>query len=148
MIDIQQATVSDLNKIVFIFESTRKEMEYIPKLHSHKENCEYFKSLIENGTLFIALYDKKIAGFIDAPPGWINHLYIDKNFQNKGIGKHLVTFAKSHSTDNMYLWVFEENTEAIRFYEREGFTLVEKRDIDIADNEEKLPDRKYSWIKS
>jgi ribosomal protein S18 acetylase RimI-like enzyme len=123
-------------------------MTYLPKIHSHKENIGYFKSQVENGTLYIATYNKKIAGFIGITSGWINHLYIDKYFQNKGVGKQLVTFAKTHSTDGLNLWVFEDNTKAILFYEREEFKLVEKRDIDKADNEEKLPDRKYRWIKS
>jgi putative acetyltransferase len=148
MVDIHKATQSDLNKIVFTFESTRRDMSYIPKLHTHKENIEYFKSRVEKSSIYIAVSDKKFAGFIDLTPQWINHLYVDKNFQNKGVGKQLITFAKSQSTDKLYLWVFEENQKAIRFYERENFTLVEKRDIDKADNEEDLPDRKYVWMHS
>jgi len=55
---------------------------------------------------------------------------------------------KSISFGQLYLWVFEDNTNAIRFYEREGFNLVEKRDKEKADNEEHLADRKYTWSKS
>jgi ribosomal protein S18 acetylase RimI-like enzyme len=49
------------------------------------------------------------------------------------------------SPAGLSLWVFEDNIDAIRFYEREGFQLVKKRDIEEQDNEEGLPDRLYKW---
>ncbi len=72
-------------------------------------------------------------------------LYIDPKFHNKGYGKLLLNHAKELSPNGLYLWVFEDNIGAIKFYEREGFKLIEKRDKDNADNEENLPDRKYYW---
>lgn len=47
------------------------------------------------------------------------------------------------------LMVFEDNKGAIKFYEREGFVLMEKRNQEQAKNEENLSDRRYEWrIKS
>ena len=42
------------------------------------------------------------------------------------------------------LWVFQANTGARRFYERDGCTLVKL--TDGADNEEREPDALYEWL--
>jgi GNAT superfamily N-acetyltransferase len=120
-------------------------MLYIPKIHTHKENCEYFKHLINTDTLFVALVDNQLSGFIGIESGWVNHLYIHSNFQNQGVGKALLDFAKKMYPNELQLWVFEDNKNAIRFYEREGFVLDLKRDALQTDNEENLPDRRYLW---
>jgi RimJ/RimL family protein N-acetyltransferase len=51
---------------------------------------------------------------------------------------------KNFKTGNKFeLWVFQENIRAIRFYEKNGFILVEKTNGER--NEEKVPDAKYIW---
>jgi ribosomal protein S18 acetylase RimI-like enzyme len=87
----------------------------------------------------------EIAGFMEINDGWLHHLYIAPNFQDKGFGKLLLDEAKELSPTGIQLMVFEGNKGAIKFYEREGFILVEKRNQEQTKNEENLPDRKYHW---
>jgi putative acetyltransferase len=77
--------------------------------------------------------------------GWIHHLYIAPEFQNKGFGTRMLDYAKKISPRGIKLWVFEDNKDAIRLYEREGFLLMKKRNKDETTNEENLPDRLYQW---
>ena len=55
----------------------------------------------------------------------IERIYVDKNFQGQQIGKLLLDkaldVAKEKNMDYIWLGVWEENKNAIRFYERHGF---------------------------
>ncbi len=125
----------------------RRNMTYLPHLHSDEETEHYITNLVKNEKMFVAEVDNIPAGFIQFDDTWIHHLYIDPEFQNKGVGKQLLDAVKKDSSE-LFLWVFEHNTGAIEFYEREGFTLLGKRDTHQSDNEEGLPDRKYKWTNS
>lgn len=93
----------------------------------------------------VAKKERVVLGFIHSENGWVNHLYVDLTCQNRGIGKVLLEEVKKQNPQGLNLWVFEENVNAIKFYEREGFELIEKRGKEQADNEEGLSDRKYFW---
>ena len=106
---------------------------------------QFFKKLVQGGTIFVAKQDTVLVGFMEVKDGWLHHLYITPSYQGKGIGTLLLLHAKSVSPQGLQLWVFEQNEGSIRLYEREGFVLVEKRSKEEAANEEHLPDRRYMW---
>lgn len=64
--------------------------------------------------------DEVIKGFVCVIQQEIRKLYVDSFFQNEGIGKKLLDFAKEQLNANQ-LWALEKNTKALRFYERNGF---------------------------
>jgi ribosomal protein S18 acetylase RimI-like enzyme len=43
----------------------------------------------------------------------------------------------------LWLWTFQTNTGARRFYERHGFVAVDETDGSA--NEERAPDVRYAW---
>jgi len=57
----------------------------------------------------------------------IERIYIDQDYQGKGIGTKLLEKAKERARelDLEYVWlgVWEKNTDAIRFYQRNGFEI-------------------------
>jgi ribosomal protein S18 acetylase RimI-like enzyme len=55
----------------------------------------------------------------------------------------LLEHAKAESPEGLYLWVFQKNEGARRFYERHGFRLAEL--TDGAGNMEREPDARYEW---
>jgi putative acetyltransferase len=63
--------------------------------------------------------------------------------QSRGVGSALLDQAKALRPQRLYLWVFQKNTGAIRFYERHGFRLVKL--TDGAENMEREPDALYAW---
>lgn len=146
-IRIQKAEAEDARAVYEIFSSTRSQMLYLPPIHTSYETEQYITSLVEAGKIFVIRKNNVIAGFMQIEDGLLNHLYVHPKFQGEGLGKILLDRAKEISPNGIVLWVFEENTEAIKFYEREGFTLIEKRGKKEAKNEENLPDRKYEWKK-
>ena len=82
-------------------------------------------------------------GFAVASPTWLDHLYVLPEAQGAGIGSLLLQEVVQGRPDGLYLWVFQQNAGARRFYERHGFVLVEE--TDGADNMERTPDARYEW---
>jgi len=143
---IEKAVPENAQDVFQIFQSARGQMTYLPHLHTEEDTRKFIYGLVDNGTVYVAKNEKDVLGFIEVSNNFINHLYISPNYQGHGVGKKLLDFAKGKNPDGLSLWVFEENDGAIKFYEREGFKLMEKREIN-PDNEEHLPDRKYFWKK-
>lgn len=83
-----------------------------------ERTCEEYK---------IIYVGKKIAGaFVTMPYDdgeIIDELYLFKEYRNNGIGTSIVNkIAKE--IDNLYVWVYRNNVDAIRFFERQGFNVV------------------------
>ncbi|BDF46793.1 GNAT family N-acetyltransferase [Eisenbergiella sp.] len=72
--------------------------------------------------------DEFVKGLIHIEGDWIQELYVDYFFQNKGIGAMLIAFA-IRKFDVRHLYVLEKNTRAIRFYQGFGFSLTQERRI-------------------
>jgi ribosomal protein S18 acetylase RimI-like enzyme len=55
-------------------------------------------------------------------------IYLDSLYQGKGIGNLLLSkvseVASDHSSDYIWLGVWDQNTQAISFYEKNGFSVV------------------------
>jgi len=144
-IQITKALKEEASDVVNIFTRAREKMEYLPIIHTPQENRNYFSDLVEARTVLVIKQNNTNVGFTHLNDTWIMHLYIDPSFQNQGFGKLLLDKLKTLSPSELNLWVFEANTQAIKFYEREGFTLIEKRNKEQSTNEEHLPDRQYRW---
>lgn len=65
---------------------------------------------------------QQIDGFIGLSGNYIEGLFVKANAQSQGIGKQLLTYAKSIKPA-LYLKVYEKNTRAIQFYLREQFII-------------------------
>lgn len=55
----------------------------------------------------------------------LKELYVDPFFQGEGVGtslmKNFIVTAELRNVKEVFLWVLAENTEAIRFYEWQGY---------------------------
>lgn len=98
----------------------------------------------ESGKCFVIKYNNEICGytilihfFSFEMGGYVlllDELYIDNNFQGKGIGKKAMEFIKQFAQENNYkkivLEVEPHNQRAIQLYQKESFRK-HKRDIMI-----------------
>ena len=110
-----------------------------------KKILKYFKEKVfVEDRLIVAEENGKIVGFCAFKEGWVNHLYVLPGYQERGIGRALLDKAK-RAYPNLKLWVFQKNTNAREFYEKNGFVL--KIMTDGSRNEEHEPDALYSWPK-
>ena len=74
--------------------------------------------------------DDKLAGYfclIPTEDKWeLDSLFVLPPYQNQGIGTQILEFARKEAHGNLFFFVFKENTNAIRLYERMGFRIVKE----------------------
>ena len=139
---IRQATIEDSSRIAEILIFT-KRMKYRKIFHDDKVSFGVMqvyplaKEYLEHPEKLehIWVYDDEfVKGMVHIEGKQIAELYVDSFFENQGIGSVLIDFAVEEKQCN-WLWVLEKNTEAIRFYERHGFALTEKKQLQVGTTE-------------
>ena len=121
-------------------------------------NMDRLKREAENPLIrFFFLYNgEKLAGYIKINSGSaqtelqdphaleIERIYVRKLFQGMGLGSQLLKSIKSlgRAEGKTYIWlgVWEENREAVRFYKRHGFVTFGKHPYYIGS------DRQMDWM--
>ena len=140
---IRRATEADAAEVSRVFVAARDGMPYLPPIDDeHRPVLGGW--FIERGPIFVDEDDGRVLGFSGVKDGELTHLYVDPAAQNCGVGSRLMEHAKAESPDGLYLWVFQKNEGARRFYERHGFQLVEL--TDGSGNMEREPDARYEWM--
>jgi len=95
-------------------------VEYIK---DKKKNCKQYWMLI-------AIEKGKVIGYIDFEitnnnEGLLRGIYLKHNYRNKGIGRKMIAEAerllKNNGCNVIYAYIFEDNADAIRFLERQGY---------------------------
>ncbi|HSH04798.1 MAG TPA: GNAT family N-acetyltransferase [Anaerolineae bacterium] len=83
----------------------------------------------------------QIVGLLALSANRIEQLYIDKDYQQKGIGSRLMGLAKERYPQGLTLYTMAENIGARAFYERHGFTVIAEGWAE----EEEMADVLYEW---
>ena len=69
-------------------------------------------------------------GFIGLTNNYVEGIFVSEAIQSKGIGKQLLNYAKEIKS-SLRLSVYQKNTRAIAFYQREQFVI---RSVNINDS--------------
>ncbi len=85
----------------------------------------------DDGGFFVATRDGSLVASVmvgyDGHRGWINYLAVDPSCQGDGIGRLIMDRAEQHLIDlncpKINLQIRAENSVAIQFYERLGFSV-------------------------
>ena len=139
---IRRASAIDASAVGEVFLRARDRMAYLPRI-PESDRAGLGALLVERHDVWVAVEDGTVVGFAGVSPGWLDHLYVDPDSQNAGIGTALLEHAKRLQPGGLQLWTFERNDGAHRFYQRHGFELVER--TDGAGNMEQEPDARYEW---
>ena len=142
--DVHRSNVKLIEDLVHVFRSAREEhLRFLMDLHSAEEDRHFLsKMMLPQNHVWLAHIEDAQAGFIAFADGWVNHLYVARQFQGRGAGSGLLRIAQE-SNLMLQLWVFEGNIPAIKFYEKHGFHIAER--TDGAANEAKMPDVRMQW---
>ncbi len=138
----RRAKMDDAPALAPILSEWVQETDWMPKLHTPKEDIGFVKSLIDAKTVWLVESNEQPIGFIATDGAEIPALYVAKGKRGKGLGKTLLDHAKS-AQSRLSLWTFQANRGARAFYAREGFREIER--TDGAGNDEKLPDLRLIW---
>jgi ribosomal protein S18 acetylase RimI-like enzyme len=106
-----------------------------------EQRAYFVERVLPNFDVRVALIDGDTAGFIAASRESIAQLYVWLGHQQRGIGSHLLDWAKEQSGGSLWLYTFAQNQRACAFYERHGFVAV-VRGFEPA---WKLADVRYEW---
>lgn len=128
----------DLIAVMQIWLSTNlKAHDFIPSKY-WTDHYDLVKDMLPQAEIYVHEDDvtKQIDGFIGLNDDYIEGIFVEETAQSKGIGKQLLDFAKSMKS-GMSLRVYQKNTRAISFYQRERF-LIQSEDMDVNTNEKEF----------
>lgn len=154
---IRKANSSDFNSIANIhiesWQDSYSEIfppgflnrKIVPALKEHWHNIE-----IQNDDVVLVAVEKDIVGFIAVwcrPDPFIDNLHVKPSCRSKNIGTELMKSAAEallmQGKRTGYLWVFDSNEKAIRFYRKLGGVQMEYAMKDIWGH--KVFSQKFEW---
>ncbi|WP_349539307.1 GNAT family N-acetyltransferase [Sagittula sp. NFXS13] len=141
-IRLRPANPLDAGRLGDIITQATLAAKWKPRLHNSVEDIAHAGQMIDKGWITVAELDHQTAGFIAREDSYVHCLFIAEEEQGRGVGAALLDDAKA-AQDRLELWTFQTNTDAQRFYRREGFELIEETDGSA--NDEGLPDVKFLW---
>lgn len=100
--------------------------EYIDSDTASKRKNEFLDSIKNDKcTYFVLEETNQVAGIVKTFERnnalEIESIYILSEFRGEGLGRQFIDFIKEERAGNIFLWVLEVNTNARRFYEKNGF---------------------------
>jgi GNAT superfamily N-acetyltransferase len=142
---IRQGQPADAPAIADVFLTARSRcLPYLPRVHSDEQTRQWIADVVSRlPELWVAEINDRVVGFAAVIHDFLEHLYVHPDFHGRGIGSALLKSAKEARPDGFTLWLFQQNAQARRFYERHGLLLL--RETDGSGNEERTPDAEYQW---
>lgn len=125
---IRRLKENDLSAIMQIWLNTNISSHNFISKKYWLENYEMVKAMLPQAEIYVHEDDntKQINGFIGLSDNYMEGLFIKSDAQSQGFGKQLLEYVKNIKTD-MKLSVYQKNVRAIRFYKREGFSIVSEK---------------------
>ncbi|MER6217060.1 GNAT family N-acetyltransferase [Streptomyces sp. NPDC001674] len=112
--------------------------------HTDDEIRSWFSTvLVPQHETWVATAANTVVGVMVLKGAELKQLYIDPPWRGRGLGDQFIDVAKQRQPDGLTLWTFQVNTSAQRFYQRHGFTAVER--TDGRSNDEHEPDVRFVW---
>lgn len=140
--DIRRANFDDLdiicglNNQLFKLEKGNYDSTLVDNWPLSDEGKEYFRDLISNHYVIVALLDDKVVGYLAGSIkekgsyeliqyGEINNMLVTEECRGTGIGRQLINqfkeYCKSQNINNIKVVASFKNKDAINFYHKNGF---------------------------
>ena len=119
---IRELRKADIDIVANIWLDTNITAHYFISAQYWKSNFELVKELLLQATVYVYEDNQEILGFIGLNDEYIEGIFVSDEMQSLGIGKALLSYAKDKRS-KLFLNVYQKNTRAISFYQREGFEV-------------------------
>lgn len=119
---IREFQRDDINKVADIWLDTNIKSHYFISAQYWKSNFELVKKLLLQATVYVYEDKQEIQVFIGLSDEYIEGVFVSAEMQSQGIGKILLNYVKE-KRNTLFLNVYQKNTRAISFYQREGFEI-------------------------
>ncbi len=101
------------------------------------------KSVVSGEETWVAEAGGGIVGMMALGADELDQLYLRPDWRGRRLGDRFVALAKERRPGGLSLYAFQVNGPACRFYERQGFAVVDRNDG--SRNDEREPDIRYAW---
>ena len=135
---IRTFTENDLISVMQIWLDTNvKAHGFIPSCY-WVDNYAMLKNILPQAEIYVCENDitNQIDGFIGLTNNYVEGLFVRETAQSKGVGKQLLNYAKEIKS-SLSLSVYQKNTRAIAFYQREQFVICSEK-TDESTNEKEF----------
>lgn len=124
---IRELHKKDIDRVAEIWLDTNlKAHDFIPPEY-WKANYDAVREMLSQAEVYVYIGEDKneLQGFIGLDQEYIAGIFVWREAQGRGIGKRLLDRVKEEKR-KLTLNVYARNMGAVRFYQREGFQIVEE----------------------
>ena len=112
----------DIDRVADIWLKTNLKAHYFIPEQYWTSNYELVKEMMSQAEVYVYEDDKMIQGFVGLSNEYIEGIFVSDEMQSQGIGKILINYVKD-KRKKLFLNVYQKNTRAISFYQREDFKI-------------------------
>lgn len=113
---------ADIGRVMELWlDANLKAHSFIPAAY-WKSNFDAVKEMLPQAEVYVYEDAGEIDAFVGLNGTYIEGIFVSSEVQSKGIGRRLLDFVKTKRTE-LCLNVYQKNTRAIDFYQREGFKI-------------------------
>lgn len=123
---IRKLQKADINRVADIWLDINLKAHYFIPAQYWKNNFELVKDMLMQAEVYVYEKNQEIQGFIGLNGEYIEGIFVSEQMQSKGIGKLLLHDIMDKKA-KLILNVYQKNTRAIHFYQREGFEIQRER---------------------
>ena len=119
---IRKLQKTDINQVSHIWLNTNLKAHFFIPEQYWISNYEFVKEMLPQSEVYVYESNNKIQGFIGVKDDYIEGIFVADEMQSHGIGKKLLDYIKNKKV-RLRLNVYQKNTRALSFYQREGFDI-------------------------
>ena len=147
--NIREYQPQDFDAVTILWRISREKSLpdfQMEKGHFFYEDRNYFQNFVlKHNQVWVVDWDKRPVGFMAMNKDFIDQLYIDPDYQRRGIGQAFLDFARERSPEHLWLYTLQVNVNARAFYEKNGFVAEQ---FGVSPPPESEPDVEYHWRRS
>ena len=134
--EIRRVTAIDLNEITTLFRETVLSInkrdyndEQVRVWSAAADREENWLKKIDEHYFICAVFENKIIGFASlATDGYLDFMYVHKDYQERGVASLLYRYLETHAADLKLSKIYSEvSITAKPFFEKKEFVIVEKQ---------------------
>jgi putative acetyltransferase len=114
---------TDIEQIMKIWLNTNIRAHHFIDSIYWIDHIAIVKERLPQATLYVYDSNGQIQGFLGLNEDYIEGIFVDAEYQSRGIGSQLLGYAKERH-NKLLLNVYKRNERAVLFYVREGFEIL------------------------
>lgn len=133
---IRRLQKADVDRVMDLWLDTNLKAHNFVHAAYWRSNFEPVKEILPQAEVYVYEVAEEIQGFVGLSGEYIEGIFAADEMQSQGIGKRLLDHMKAIK-DTLHLSVYQKNTRAIRFYQREDF-VIQREGLDESTDEKEF----------